>query len=468
MQTACTLVALAAFLCATPVAAQSFQQEISLTGLGDPLNSAKPFGISYEPVSDRIYVAIAGDFAGSNNAVAIIDPATDTVVGSIPTGYYPEDIAFHYDQSGALAYGAVTNSTSGSVTIWDHTNTVVATVPLPDPFAFGTCYPFGILAHDGDFLISTADGSGDVHAIDIATLSYDPTAGFNTLFRSNGRLIAVGSEIWVPTSEFTPNWDGAKGGLFRHDRAGVTASNSWYAERMENYSGYPGGQDIVRLSDGRGYLSGLDFQGRLYRVDAAGNLDRGIDLGGVDGFGIALEPNNEELLAVCGFVSNELLLVDLVNDELLSNTSLGSLGFNMPNDAVFAHNKLYVTAQGSESVVVLNNLPTVSPNHSHQGELAISDTTPELGDAITVELVGYAGQRVAIFTGSAPLPGVYTGLDLEVGPAPVKHSNGMGSLSLNISIPTTPSLVNRHIFLQGYTTDGTHHFTTEPKVLVIQ
>jgi YVTN family beta-propeller protein len=461
-------VALAASLCATPVAAQSFQQEISLTGLGNPLNSAKPFGISYEPVSDRIYVAIAGDFAGANNAVAIIDPATDTVVGTIPVGLYPEDIAFHYDQNGAFVYGAVTNSTSGSVTIWDNTNTVVATVPLPDPFAFGTCYPFGILAHDGDFLISTADGSGDVHAIDLATLSYAPADGFNTLFRSNGRMVAAGSEIWVPTSEFTPNWDGSKGGLFRHDRAGVTASDSWYAERMENYTGYPGGQDVVRLNDGRGYLAGLDFLGRLYRLDASGNLDRAIDLGGIDGYGLALEPNNQQLLAVCGFVANELVLVDLVNDELLSSTSLGSLGYNMPNDAVFAHGKLYVTVQGNEAVVVLNNLPSVSPNHSHQSELVISDTTPQLGDTITVDLLGYAGQRVAIFTGTEPLPGVYSGLNLEVGPTPIKHSNDLGSLSLNITIPTVPSLVNRHVFLQGYTTDGSNHFTTEPKVIVIQ
>jgi len=59
-------------------------------------------------------------------------------------------------------------------------------------------------------------------------------------------------------------------------------------------------------------------------------------------------------------------------------------------------------------------------------------------------------------------------LDLEIGPAPIKHSNGLGSLSLDINIPTTASLANRHIYLQGYLTDGVNHFTTEPRVIVIQ
>jgi DNA-binding beta-propeller fold protein YncE len=468
MRKACTLVAFVAVLCTTSVAAQSFKQEIDLVGLGDPLNSAKPFGISYEPVSDRIYVAIAGDFAGANHVVAVIDPITDMILSTINVGLYPEDIAFHYDSNGALIYGAVTNSTSGSVTIWDASHTVVANVPLPDPFGFGTCYPFGILAHDGDFLISTADGSGDVHAIDIATLSYDPLAGFNTLFRSNGRMIAVGDEIWVPTSEYTPNFDGSMGGLFRHDRSGSNADDSWYAESMDSFIGYPGGQDVVRLSNGRGYLSGLDFLGRLYRLDAQGNLDRGIDLLGIDGYGLALEPIQEELLAVCGFTTNELVIVDLLNDELLTTTSLGSLGYSMPNDAVFAHDKLYVTMQGNEAVVVFDNLPSVSVNHTHESELIISDTTPNLGDTIHIDLAGHAGRRVAIFTGFEAVAGNYSGLDLEIGPTPIKHSNGLGNLSLDINIPTTASLANRHIFLQGYLTDGVNHFTTEPKVIVIQ
>ena len=208
--------------------------------------------------------------------------------------------------------------------------------------------------------------------------------------------------------------------------------------------------------------------GRIYKVDADGNLDRGIDLAGIDGYGLALEPNAEELLAVCGLSTNELALVDLENDELLSVTSLGSLGYNMPNDAVFAHDKLYVTAQGSEAVVVLDNLPTVSSNHSHLGELVISDTTPEIGTTINVSLVGFPGRRVAIFTGDAPVGGMYNALDLEIGPTPEKHSNGLGSVSLDIFVPARTSLVNRHIFLQGYMTDGVDHFTTPSKVIVIQ
>jgi YVTN family beta-propeller protein len=468
MRTACTTLAFVALLCTPPAAAQNFKQEIDLVGLGNPLNSAKPFGISYEPVGDRIYVAIAGDFAGANNVVAVIDPVTETVLGTIPVGFYPEDIAFHYDASGALIYGAVTNSTSGSVTVWDSSNTVVATIPLPDPFAFGTCYPFGIISHGGDFLVSTADGSGEVYAIDIATLSYDPVAGFNTLFRSNGRLMAVGDEIWVPTSQYTPAFDGSLGGLFRHDRSGTIPDDSWYAERLDNFMGYPSGQDLVRLSDGRAYLSGLDFHGHLYRLDATGELDWAIDMAGIDGYGIAVEPIHEELLAVCGFTTNELVLVDLLNDEMLSNTSLGGLGYSMPNDAVFAHDKLFVTVQANEAVLVFDTLPSVSVNHTHAGSLSISDTTPALGSSIDVDMTGFAGQKVAIFTARQPVAGMYNGLVLEIGPTPLMYSHGFDSLSHTIAIPTNASLAGRQVYLQGYATDGVGHFTTEPKIVALQ
>lgn len=447
--------------------AQSFRQAIDLSGYGDPYSSARPFGISYEPSQDLLYVALCGDFATANNTVLVIDPATDTVVDSIPVGLFPEDIAFHYDAYGSLLYGACTNSTSGSVTIWDHTRTPIATVALPDPFGLGTCYPYGILEHQDYFLVSTADGSGEVHAIDLATLSYDPYRSFNTLFRSNGRMAAAGDEIWVPTAKYTPAWDGSEGGMFRHDTGGARPDDNWYAHRMDNFAGYPGGQDVVLLSDGRGYLSGLDFGGRIFQVDADGQLQKAIDLQGVDGYGLAVDPA-EQMLAVCGFVRNEVVLVDLLNDRLHARLQLSGQGYSMPNEAVFAHDKLYVTVQGNESVLVYDNLPTMTSDHSHAGDLQLSDSTPDLGTSFAVDLVGFAGQPVALFLGGTPVPGSFQGLALEIGPMPQLHSTGIGNLHLVHSLPSAPSLAGITVYLQGYVTDGVSDFTTEPRMLVLQ
>ena len=192
--------------------AQDFSHDISLSGIGAPA-AANPFGLAFEPSTNRLYVAVAGTFSDSNNYVAVFDAATDTLLRTLQVGLYPEDIAFTYDANGNLAWGAVTNSSSGSVTVWDASDDVVAEISLPDPLGLGTCFPFGITAGGPGFLVSTIDGTGDIHAIDIASMSYHPTAGIAAPFAAAGRLKVSHGSVWVPTTRYTPSWEGSEGGL---------------------------------------------------------------------------------------------------------------------------------------------------------------------------------------------------------------------------------------------------------------
>ena len=193
----------ALFLLCPLAASQQFSHDIPLAGLGNG-NPAKPFGIAYEPANDRIYVAIAGSFGSENNLVAVIDPSSDAIVATITTGLYPEEIAFAYDANGDLAYGAVSNSSSGSLTIFDGANSVLGEVALPDPFGLGTCYPYGLAwdAASARFFVTTVDGTGDVHAVDPATLSVDAGASLSAAFSGGARALIHNGALWTAATRY--------------------------------------------------------------------------------------------------------------------------------------------------------------------------------------------------------------------------------------------------------------------------
>ena len=98
--------ALAALLFPSVLPAQDFSHDLSLSGIGSPA-AANPFGLAYEPTTDRLYVAVAGTFGDNNNQVAVFDAGTDTLLRTLQVGLYPEDIAFSYNAAGTLAWGAV-------------------------------------------------------------------------------------------------------------------------------------------------------------------------------------------------------------------------------------------------------------------------------------------------------------------------------------------------------------------------
>ncbi len=66
--------------------------DFALPGAAEPARNSNPNAVWYEPSSDRLYVTRGGD-----NAVLVLDAASLAVLGSIPTGWYPTDLAFTPD-----------------------------------------------------------------------------------------------------------------------------------------------------------------------------------------------------------------------------------------------------------------------------------------------------------------------------------------------------------------------------------
>lgn len=458
------------FAAAFASAPQQLRAEIPLSGIGDPLSNGKAFGLAHEPAQDRLYVAICGDlpFAGtSNRAIAVVDPQADAVVGSIPCGAFPEDIAFAYDPlSGAFRYGACTNSADGSVTIWDATLQVVATVALPDPLSYGSCYPFGIAATGTHFWISTLDGSGDVHAISLATRTLDPAAslhlGPGVL---GGRPRVAGSELWLPHSVGLPGFAGAEGGLLRAPLAGGVPA-SWLVARADNFTLYPAGQDLAAAPGGGAWLGGFDLGGRLWLADPAGGLRRAWEL---DGRGVqGLAADGAGLGAACTLWGDEILLLDLAAEEVLTVINTGALGagHHQPNDAVFAHGKLFVTCQGSESLLVFDQLPAAGAPPTWLPGLALTGATPAPGDPIAAVLTAGPGEACALLGAPRCDAAPVAGVELRLGPNPRLLATGSGGCARTLTAPA--ALPGRAWFVQGLIRRQGAWQPTEPRALVLQ
>ena len=464
------LLLLAGLVFPAALGAQSFHKEIPLLGLGNG-NPAKPFGITAEPVTNRLFVALSGDFASPNDTVVEIDAATCSVVRTIAVGGFPEDIAITYDVLGQPQYGAVTNSNDGTVSIWDvASGAVVATVPLPDPLGFGTCFPFGIAAGGPGFYVSTVDGSGDVHAIDLNGFSHDPFSSFNLGPKAGGRLRPWNGKIVVPTTQFTPTFSGSGAGLAGW---GTSPFPVFCWDRLTAYEEgtglFPSGQDAVVLPDGRLILGGTFFGGRLYVFEPSGGaLQRTLRMSTALGAqGLALDPNGQ-LLAVCDLATNTVTLLDVVNFKEISVTAVDGVGtgYSQPNEAVFLGGKLFVTPQGSEAVLVFDNLPTIVPGPGYAGSISVTDTTPLPGSSITVTVTG-AGV-VALLGAFDDVPGPFMGVDLDIGPNPQILGWGSGSFTRTIALPPNPALRGLNLFAQGVSDANGTPGTTEPRAAVIQ
>lgn len=461
--------ALASFtLAAAPIAAQQFSQDIPLTGLGNG-NPAKPFGIAYEPGLDRIFVAVAGAFGADNNVVAVIDPSTDTVVGTIQTGLYPEEIAFAYDANGNLTFGAVTNSSSGSVTLFDPGLTVLGEVDLPDPFALGSCYPFGIAwdSTTARFYVSTLDGSGDVHAVDPVTRSVDAAASLSATFSGGSRLLVHAGRLWTGATRYNASFSNGDAFVANFKLSNGTDEEVLIADETRHF--FPSVQDIIALSNNDVLIGGLGLNGYLYQFDANGELRNTLYLNNASGaHGLALAPQGR-LLAICDLYSDTLIVYDLAEREELSATSMGSvgLGYGQPNDAVFAHNKLYVTSQASEEVVVFDNLPTPPPaSGGYSGQITISNPTPTLGDIVTVEVVGNG--VVALAQAREAIGVNFRGLDMDIGPQISLMGVQRIAYGESATVPNNAALRGLHLWYQGAVDlDGTPRLT-EPRLLIVQ
>jgi YVTN family beta-propeller protein len=446
---------------------QQFSHDISLSGLGNG-NAAKPFGIRYEPSLDRLFVPVAGTFSTNNNVVAVIDPNTDQVVQTIPCGLFPEEVAFAYNANGNLTYGGITNSSDGSVTLFDANLQVVATVVLPDPFLFGTCYPYGIVAAaDGSkFWVSTIDGSGEIYAIDLQTLSLDASAGFSVPFASGSQMVLHDGLLYAGTSRFNATWTDAEAGIAVIDPATGVIQETLLVP--EGNGEYPGTQDFQVLADGRVVAGGLGFAGRMYVFEADGKLDRSYrSTTGGGANGLALDPSGE-VLVICDLPTNQVVFYDLLNSVQISALNLGTLGlgYGLPNDAVFAHGKLYVTSQATEEVVVFDQLPDPTPGVGYLGTIEIDNPTPMPGDTVQVTVTGSGLVALAFARGDQA--GSLMGSNLEIGPNAVLRGTAPGQFIDTGVIPNNSRLRGLHLWVQGGQNVDVSVELTAPKIIIVQ
>jgi YVTN family beta-propeller protein len=457
----------ALFLLCPFAASQQFSHDISFAGLGNG-NPAKPFGIAYEPANDRVYVVIAGSFGSENNLVAVIDPSNDAIVATITTGLYPEEIAFAYDLQGKLTYGAVSNSSSGSLTIFDGTNAVLGEVALPDPFALGTCYPFGLVwdAASARFFVTTLDGSGDVHAVDPAALMVDGGASLSTAYSSGARAIIHNGALWTSATRYNASFNNANASMARIDLKNGDLHETLLLDETRAF--YPGLQDLALLDSGQVIAGGLGFNGMLYRFSPSGQLERSIYMPDASGaHGLAVDASGE-LLAVCDLYSDTLVLYDLLNDQQLSATKLNTLGigYGQPNDAVFVHGKLYVTSQATEEVVVFDQLPDPKSGAGYGGTISVSHATPSGGDLVRVSVTGSG--LVGLAMAREGSGGSFRGFDLKIGPNASLLGTAVGKFQHSMSVPIRPELRGLHIWLQGAIDLAGAPQLTEPRLVIIQ
>lgn len=465
------LVRIAAFLavcsCVSQLSAQSFSHDISLSGLGNG-NPSKAFGLAADSASNRLFVAISGDFMGNNNVVAEIDTTTDSVLRTIPVGNYPEDIAFILNPvTGNATSGAVTNSTDGTVSVWNLASGVVThTIQLPDPFGMGSCYPFGITAGGPGLWVTTVDGSGAVYGIDTNTMTLDPSAEFNTSWKSNGRPLDTGTQVIVPTTTYTNTWTGSSAELFGTGEAAMGSWSALMAEDDGNYN-FPGGQDVVELPNGNFVVGCLSTNARLYVVTPIGEVLRTIRLSAGGGaHGLALSDDGS-LLVACDLPTGTISFVDMLNFVELASFQSSSTGqgYQQPNDAVFCNGQVYVTCQGSEEVMVFNNLPTPTPGAGYAGDLAVDwNNSPSGHSSLGLTVTGPG--IVALFVSFDDLGGSYSNVNLEIGPSPILAGWAPGSFGKSWIVPNgAPRGMN--IFAQGVVDVLNQPQTTTPRVVIL-
>ena len=461
-----------ATLLAPVLGAQTFSHEISLAGLGDPNAAVRPFGISYEPTTDRLYVAIAGTFSSNNSSVAVIDATTDTVLHTIDVGLFPEDIAFAYAPTGSYLYGAVTNSSSGSVTIWDANDQVLATVQLPDPWGMGTCYPFGICLNRAGthFLVSTNDGSGMVYSIELGTWVQDTMHDFQMNAGAGGRLKSTSNRLFIPTTTYTASWSGSEAGLETHgvpNSAGTLPTENNIFQLDDTFSTYPSAADVEVLSDGRVLVSGMSCAGQLWVYSGQGEPLRAIQT--ADAYGLAVNAD-ETVLAMCTLAGDTILFVDLETYEVIQEVFTNGLGgnfYSMPNEAVFANDKLFVTMQANEAVVVLDNLPMGGGTSAFAGSLTVGNATPNPGESVTISLSGSGAVALVSSTGNTPTL-ASNGLMLNIGPDHLLRGSAMRNFTRSYRIPATAQMRGMHFFIQGIVDARGLAIATAPRAIVIQ
>lgn len=437
-----------------------------------------PFGLTLAPDGRHVLVAIAGGFddpntpmSENNQRVDIIDLDTLSVVGSLDTGFFPEEIAIRSDGAQNVERIYVTNSSDSTVSVFESlTNpTPVATLSLP-----GFSFPFGlVLSPSQDRLyVGTGGGQGEIHVFDTDPLSLNFETELTPINvpGGHGRLCFDGPDrLVVPHSVLAGDFSHSDAFLTVLDPANPASRDTIQLAAGGNFE-YPSIQDCVVTSAGLAYMALFSGSDDIYVIDVRTmNLNTTIDLGPLAEnlqHGIGMRAG-EDYLLVTNFVQSTVSLVDMNTNSVLADVPVG----NEPNDAIFIGDDslALVTNQNSFSVSVIGDLPLPSVELS-------GPAFPSLLDSVSFEVSGGEfAQPVRLLLSTrgndlTPFENVQVNLS-----APIKtRFNGsfdrFGTVSTpGAQIPNVPGLVGRTFYLQTVTTfsQGTQ-VASNPFAVVVQ
>lgn len=339
--------------------APAYQGAIDLGTIVDcnATSSAGPWSGKLSPDGQQLFVTLTGlvgTFGQENCRVARVNASTDVVSGSFSVGLFPEEIAWTTAGQQILA-GFVSDSTSGTVTVFDAAGQVLDTIFLPDPFEFGSCFPFGLATAPDQqrVYVGTVDGSGNIYALDTATLEVQESETLNVP-GTHGRLAFFGRRLVVPVTEYDPFFTSSEAKVVFVDPA-----DPFSAVTVPIPSGatFPSAQDVAIRCDGRVFLAGISLGARIHVLDARSQSYVGwfpsTTSGGLQQ-GLALSARG--LLAVADYATEEIAFVDSWTEQGLDLVDLTALpDFHAePEELVFSKDgsKLWAICNGSDSVAV--------------------------------------------------------------------------------------------------------------------
>jgi DNA-binding beta-propeller fold protein YncE len=442
---------------------------------GDPdLVPDSPYGAAISPDGRFLLVCISGDpdFDPNppqlnNNEVRVIDRATDSVVNTVSTGFFPVECAVTVHGEDAYLY--VANSSDGTVSVFraaggdfDDPARVSETEGSPVDVGFFS-FPNGVVAsEDGrSVFVSTSGGTGEILRVDAdpssptfnTVLETIVTAGVvNRMAVHEGRLVATQS-VFDATYTFST----ARVTLLDVDDP-ADRSEIYLTPQLDIGLGELGSAvDVALRPDGTAYVTvlGAGTGSNLFVLDVANRtLARTVNLsiaGSENLHGIGISPDGR-LAAITALDAAKIVLLDLRDDSVVAVLDVE----DQPNEAVWslASDRLYVTNQGDASVSVAARFPG-------RDLVLAGTTTPSLGGVIELEVRGGdEGRRGGVVFSEAGNDGtVFKGFPVPISDPVQILSSGTFDvrgrfLPAPVSVPADPSWIGKTVYYLAGTRDG--------------
>jgi DNA-binding beta-propeller fold protein YncE len=346
-------------VCSGNPVAPSYSGTVDLSSYVDcnATNASGPWSARLTPDGQELFVTLAGpagSFGIENCVVARLDAAADVVNDSFSVGLFPEEVAW-VTAGQTIVAGFVTDSSDGTVTVFDGAGQPIDTIVLPDPLGFGSCFPFGIVTSPDQLRVhvGTLDGSGNVYAIDTTTLSVEE-ADTLVVPGAHGRLAFHKKCLVVPVTEYDATFTSSVARVVFVDPADPDGA---VAVALPSPSTFPSAQDVAVRCDGRVFVAGLSLGSSIHVLDARTRSYVGAIPSTTSGGlhqGLALSP--EGLLALADYASEEIAFFDSWTGQALGLVALAGLSdvHVEPEELVFSADgkKLWAICNASDSVAI--------------------------------------------------------------------------------------------------------------------